>query len=217
MAPFLETASDVIKKQLEAGYDFLLEAPLTRTVLNIPAVKNLTADDQVSVCSGSSWNTGKQAWWMTSAPAITAQLDKHSELKGRAKNPIRMIKNVMLGFGETLHNKEPERLRSFLRSCDVRIRGAGMYADEHMVNLSSLLKRQRPENNIYAVIEEDGDIPEGGIEFDLPPELHKKCPKALLSSIRRLHFNSGHPPNTELERIVRLSGGSEIARAAVIS
>ena len=61
MAPFLETASDVIKEQLEAGHDFLLEGPLARTVLNIPAAKNLTADDQVSVCSGSSWNTGKQA------------------------------------------------------------------------------------------------------------------------------------------------------------
>ena len=70
-------------------------------------------------------------------------------------------------------------------------------------------------NETYAIVEEDGDIPEGGIEFDLPPELHKKCPKALLSSIRSLHFNSGHPPNDELERIVRLSGGSEIARAAV--
>ena len=33
--------------------------------------------------------------------------------------------------------------------------------------------------------------------------------------MRRLHFNSGHPPNAELERIVRLSGGSELARAAV--
>ena len=164
------------------------------------------------VCSGSSWNTGKQAWWMTSAPAITAQLDKHKEMKGR-KNPIRMIKNVMLGFGETLHNKEPERLRSFLRSCDVRIRGAGMYADDLMVNLCNLLGKR--SNETYAIVEEDGDIPEGGIEFDLPPELHKKCPKALLSSIRRLHFNSGHPPNAELERIVRLSGGSEIARAAV--
>ena len=81
MAPFLGTASDVIKKQLEAGHDFLLEAPLTRMVLNIPVVKDLTADNQVSVCSSSSWNTGKQAWWMTSAPAITAQLDKHKEIK----------------------------------------------------------------------------------------------------------------------------------------
>ena len=30
-----------------------------------------------------------------------------------------------------------------------------------------------------------------------------------------LHFNCGHPPNAELERIVRLSGGSELARIAV--
>ena len=39
--------------------------------------------------------------------------------------------------------------------------------------------------------------------------------KSLLSSVRRLHINSGHPPNTELERLVRLAGGSELARVAV--
>ena len=106
MIPFLETASEIAKKQCEERHDFLLETPLTRLVMNLPLVKEMTADDHVSVCGGSSWNTGRQAWWLTSAPAITSQLDNYNSLKGRAKNPVRMIKNVMLGFGETLHRKD---------------------------------------------------------------------------------------------------------------
>ena len=83
-----------------------------------------------------------------------------------------------------------------------------MYADGNIVNLTTLLgkrcRRLNGSNETHAILEDDTDIPEGGIEFDLPPELHKKVPKALLSSIRRLQSNSGHPPNAELERIVRL-------------
>ena len=130
-----------------------------------------------------------------------------------------MIKHVVLGFGEALREKDPQRLQSFLRACDARIRGAGMYADENTIDLTNLLesrnKQQGGCNETYAILEESTDIPEGGIEFELQPELHKKVPKALLSSVRRFHFNSGHPPNNELERIVRLSGGSQFARAAV--
>ena len=38
--------------------------------------------------------------------------------------------------------------------------------------------------------------------------------KSLLSAVRRLHFNTGHPPNYELERVVRLAGGSDLAQKA---
>ena len=214
MAPFLKTAMEVAKKQCEDQHDFLLEAPLTKLVMSMPLIKDMTAEDHVNVCGGSSWNTGKKVWWLTSAPAITSQLDKFNDLKGRAKNPIRMIKNVMLGFGEALHQKEPERVKAFLRSCDARIRGAGIYAEQNIVNLVHLLN-SRADHDTYAIYDEKTDVPEGGIEFDLPPELYGEISKALLSSVRRLHFNSGHPPSSELERIVRLSGGSELARAAV--
>ena len=113
MAPFLDTASKIAKKQVEDGHDFLLETFLTQTVLNFSAVKETTEDENVSVCSGCSWNTGRPSWWLTSAPTITSQLDKYNDLKGRAKNPIRMIKHVMLGFGESLREKDPQRLQSF--------------------------------------------------------------------------------------------------------
>ena len=216
MTPFLETAHEISEKQCHADHDFLLEAPLTCQVLNHPIVKQMTADERVCVVNGKSWNNGRPAWWMTSAHEMAQQLEKNNAIK----NPVRMIKNVMVGFGGRLHHKEPERIKSLVRSLDMRIRGAGMYADTHMVNLAEALNRSLGvapsiDQEAYAVIDEKTPVPEAGIEFDIPPEMHAKIPKSLLSSIRRLHFNSGHPPNDELERIVRLSGGSELARAAV--
>ena len=102
MAPFLDTASKIAKKQVEDGRDFLLETPLTQTVFKFSVVKEMTEDENVSACSSCSWNTGRPSWWLVSAPTITTQLDKSNDLEGRAKNPIRMIKHVMLGFGEAL-------------------------------------------------------------------------------------------------------------------
>ncbi len=120
----------------------------------------------------------------------------------------------MIGFADTLQTKEPQRIQSLIRSIDTRLRGQGLMADDCMVQLAHHLGGKWREH-VYAIIDEKTPIPEAGVEFDLPPELHGKIPKSLLSSVRRLHFNSGHPPNDELERIVRLSGGSELARAAV--
>ena len=50
----------------------------------------------------------------------------------------------------------------------------------------------------------------------MPPEDHKDITKSLLSSIRRLHINSGHPPNAGLARVVGLSGGSDLAQKAIM-
>jgi len=216
LTPFLETAQQVAEKQCYDGHDFLLETPLTSSVMSHPIVKQMTDDEMNCVVNGKSWQNGKPTWWLTSAHDIAQQLEKNNVVK----NPVKMVRNVMTGLAETLHHKEPERIKSLIRSLDSRIRGAGIYADTHMVNLSEMLCRPRKDlvscgHDAFAVIDEKGDIPEAGIEFDLPPELHQKVPKALLSSIRRLHFNSGHPPNDELERIVRLSGGSELARQAI--
>ena len=60
------------------------------------------------VCAkDSSWNTGKPAWWITSAPSDATHLDEHqNDLDAGAKSPIKTISSVMIGFGETLHHKE---------------------------------------------------------------------------------------------------------------
>ena len=57
-------------------------------------------------------------------------------------------------------------------------------------------------------------IPPMGIEFRLPAELAKVTPKPLLNALIRMHINTGHPPNSELERIIRLADGSKIAQEA---
>ena len=54
-------------------------------------------------------------------------------------------------------------------------------------------------HDAFAIMKEGKDIPEDGIEFDIPPEHHSRIAKSLLSSVRRLHINSGHPPNADLE------------------
>ena len=55
-----------------------------------------------------------------------------------------------------------------------------------------------------------GKIPTDGIEFNLPPDVAKQAPKSLLAAIRRMHINTGHPPNSELERVIRLADGSKL-------
>ena len=83
-----------------------------------------------------------------------------------------------------------------------------MFADENMTVLRADLTTSLVTHDAYAVVNEGKSIPESGIEFDIPPEYHGQVTKSLLSSVRRLHINTGHPPNGELERIVRLAGGS---------
>ncbi len=213
VTPFLEVAQEIAMTQVNEGRDFLLELPLTTRLLKQPTAKDMADNPFFHVMNGTSWNRAKPAWWMSSSPHITKKLDS-TDTKVHKRQPTKEMQDVMIGFAETLHQKEPERIQSLIRSIDARLRGVGLYADECMVNLVDTLGTKYRES-VYAVIDEKTPIPEAGIEFDLPPELHGKIPKSLLSSVRRLHFNSGHPPNDELERIVRLSGGSELARAAV--
>ena len=71
-------------------------------------------------------------------------------------------------------------------------------------------------SDVYAVVQEGCLVPQGGVEFDLPSENRRHITKSLLSSCRRLHINIVHPPNADLARVVRLSGGSELAQKAIL-
>ena len=173
---------------------------------------NVLASDTTETCVGklykeASRGSSKTTWWITSSQEFqlqhTAACDEHAAAY-----------EILQGFTRTLESKEPDRLACLVRSLDARIRAAGAFADESMVALRQDLG-QSPAASAFAVVNEGKDIPEGGIEFDIPPEHHKNITKSLLSSVRRLHINTGHPPNAELERIVRLAGGSEQARIAV--
>ena len=208
-SPFLEVVHEVALTQLNDNKDFLIELPLTNRILRHPVAKEMAANESFYVTNGPGWNRTKATWWLSSSPDVIRKLDVPPKTK-----PTKLIKDVMIGFADTLYRKEPQRIQSLIRSIDTRLRGCGLMADDCMVQLAVHLGGNYREQ-VFAIMDEDTDIPEGGIEFDLPPELHKRIPKSLLQSVRRLHFNSGHPPNAELERIVRLSGGSDLARAAV--
>jgi len=55
-----------------------------------------------------------------------------------------------------------------------------------------------------------------GIVFELPPDERTQYSGAMLTALRRMHINCGHPPNHDLERIVRSAGGlPEAVRACI--
>ena len=130
--------------------------------------------------------------------------------------------------------KDRERLRLLCSSLDGRIRSLGVRAPEPMIELWQWLRGQprlwertdsaRPKTEsacpgavveAYVFIDEGQPIPQDGIEFDVTPKHAGNMTKSLLQSVRRLHINWGHPPNADLERVVRLSGGSDLACQAV--
>ena len=53
------------------------------------------------------------------------------------------------------------------------------------------------DQNVFAIVDEGERIPACGIEFDLSPADKKNITRSLLSSVRRLHINCGHPPNED--------------------
>ena len=57
------------------------------------------------------------------------------------------------------------------------------------------------DQNVYAIVDEGERVPACGIEFDLSSADHKNVTKSLLSSVRRLHINCGHPPVRTLHEL----------------
>ena len=136
----------------------------------------MTADVGVHVAKGEM-----DTWWLTSFRNIAKSLNRDHNVYHSGRNRIspKIGRDVMTSFGETLYRKEPERIKDLVRAVDSRIRVAGAFSSSHMVNLSSTYKKLDHDN--CAIIEEGGDIPEVGIEFDLPPELHKQMLKSTPS------------------------------------
>ena len=133
---------------------------------------------------------------------------------------------ILKGFRGTVLRKDFPRIVRLSKALDARIRGLGLQAPEEMVDLlqwchSHTVHMSETSNGAsadssdskqaYVIVNEGTEVPEEGIEFDVPTEHVGRMTKSLLQSIRRLHINSGHPPNADLERVVRLAGGSQDA------
>ena len=55
--------------------------------------------------------------------------------------PDKAVEAIFVGFTKTLCRNDPSRIHQLRRVLDARIRGAGMFADEHMVHLAQTLDR----------------------------------------------------------------------------
>ena len=249
---FLAQACAIADKQVENNSEFVLELPLDRTIMRNPHVSKLANSPEAFASNGYMCGFGmsnsagerikRPTLWLTSSVEMADQLkskcgkDHCGHCKPRlnrlSEMPDKAVDAIFVGFTKTMCRKDPRRMQRLRRALDARIRGTGMFASEHMVNLAETLDRRLgtetsglipgpsrdsklPSEEVYAVVDEKTSIPVGGIEFDIPEKFHSRASKSLLDSVRRLHFNSGHPPNSELERIVRLAGGSDVAQAAV--
>ena len=106
-------------------------------------------------------------------------------------------RQVLLGLADTVKRKEPGRWAKWSRQAGIAL---GVYAvrtdDAH------------EENHDPG----DGVMPPLGIDFDITPDLRKRCPPELLGSVRRLHVNTGHPTNEDLRRCLKVAGASEMAQ-----
>ena len=162
-----------------------------------------------------------------------------SAVRHAAKLPEAASVAIMRGFRCTTLRKAPSRLQRLARAIDARVRGLLLSAPGELVEMLQWCEAHRsfweraesarPKRNgankststtkasqeIFVIVNEGAQIPEAGIEFDVPGEHVGRMTKSLLQSVRRLHINSGHPPNADLERVVRLAGGSKEACTAI--
>ena len=60
----------------------------------------------------------------------------------------------------------------------------------------------------------DSHLHPDGIRFDMTAGELREYPAGMLAALRRMHVNCGHPPNADLERVVRSAGGLPLAAKA---
>ena len=236
--PFVQLAVDIAERQMAGGRDFLLENPLASEARNLPEIQQLERDSRTHTAISHLCQFGlkhpssghfmrKPTWWLTSSPEIAYQLDRKcledhqhvptlggSACKAAAKYPPALAKAILLGYRRLMLRKSPNRLERLQRALHYRRRADRIQAPPDADEIEDWLLKNLREHSTQVIVNEGESIPRDGIEFDLPPEHIGQTPKAMLNALRRLHVNCGHPSNQDLERVVRLAGGSPQACAA---
>ena len=126
-----------------------------------------------------------------------------------------LARAIPRGLRRTLERRGPSRLR---RLC-YAVR-AGLWQVESTRWYNVFVAADSPEDeevDIYdgLVLEADRTpTPQEGIKFNLPSGIRKLVTEAVLSALRRLHINMGHPTNEDLKRCLRHAGCCELAQKA---
>ena len=179
---------------------------------NITPMRELVADPRTNITSCPMCELGtrnlerlrvkRPTCWLSTAPEIIDRLQtrcSHSrhgriassrDVRAAARMPREVAKRIMLGFRCSLNRTDPGRLKELARSLDLRIRGAGQFADRSMVELAAYCANHCRDHEVHVagkkvIIDENTEIPEAGIEFEVPAESQKLMTKSLLSAVRR--------------------------------
>ena len=160
--------------------------------------------------------------------------------------PPALSRAILRGFRDTLRRKDPSRLQklAFLLGSDhfmydqFNTNLPGRMNDDDVVmtcqpcgtedqevfgldnpdaGLEGAKKRRRN------LLPNPGETPEAGIDvykegirFDIPKSERLMYSTEMLNAVRRLHVNTGHAPNADLARLLRLSGCSPLAIKAAM-
>ena len=130
-------------------------------------------------------------------------------------HPKQIADAILRGLFKTLSRKEPARLVRLKRALERRVLALRSGAPESMVRLLEWCRDFTEPVDCETWAAQGGDdtmMPPMGTSFDITPEQRKKAPPELLTALRKMHCNSGHPTNEDMRRCLKVSGASQLAQ-----
>ena len=238
-ACFLQLVSDIFGIQKENGDDVLTENPETSRARKHRIIKEMVNAGGVYQTIGHQCMYGlkhiytgerlrKATWWASTSPEIIRELSRrcdgrhgHDQVLGSrvsraaGRYPRQLADAILRGLFKTLSRKEPARLVRLKRALERRVVALRSGAPESMVRLLEWCRNLKETVDceiLAAEAADDGMMPPMGISFDINPEQRKKAPAELLTALRKMHCNSGHPTNEDMRRCLKVSGASQLAQ-----
>ena len=118
---------------------------------------------------------------------------------------------VLKGYRRTLWRKEPTRMKRLCWWVKNITERQAVVDEEEARWVREAADDLAAHPVAHACFPTAGLSPEG-VSFDIPPAEKHLFPDDLRVALRRLHCNAGHPSNADLQRCIRVSQGSVLAR-----
>ena len=158
---FLSHARAIADRQVKGDREFVLELPLDKTIMRNGSVQALINNPEVFTSVGYMCGFGmtnssgerirRPTWWLSSSIEMANKLESRcgEDHQGHGKPrlnrldemPDKAVDAILVGFTETMCRKDPRRMQQLRRAIDARIRGTGMFANEHMVHLANTVDK----------------------------------------------------------------------------
>ena len=119
------------------------------------------------------------------------------------------------GFRKTLEREDPSRLRrlaQWLGRRDRELTSAEARTLRELEKCGCGNIERGLEKSCHNALAINTRVHGEGVTFEIPSGDRQLYSAELQDTLKRLHINTGHPPNEDLRRILRVSGGSELAQ-----